>query len=202
MKKTITLALLAMSISLANAQESKGRLERNKDFITFGFDVGINKSRLAFSNATGSYSTPGSGYRLGFVTNFRLGDQFSIVPKAELSFNGARVSDSQGDYKVSLSTMELIAHLKYKTKARNLSSYVVAGPNLRVPLLTRTQDGSFFTQENLAIDFGVGIDLPIFKYRISPEIRYSLGLKEMRSGSSLGNLSYNNFAFVVVFSGL
>ena len=202
MKKLIFTACLAAMTFAANAQSRISFSNSDEPFLTYGVDFGINRPSLAFQNATGSATESGKGFRVGLVTNMSFTNRFSLVPRAELSFLSSKVSGVDGEYNVKLSTLEVMAHLKYNTSDRRFSPYVMAGPNLRIPIISRTsQDGNFFTDENLAIDLGLGLDIPIFRFKLSPELRYSFGVSDIRSGSSLGDLSHNNIAFVVALTG-
>lgn len=201
MKKVVVLALFAMFITPSIGQEKSKEKQINKPkFATFGFSAGINRSNLSFrdENRETSDITNGLGYRFGAVSNFRFGNHFSIAPKAELSFNASRLEQNGISYKMNPINLELAGHLKYKFLKGTFSPYIIAGPNARIPI---NRGSTTFTNKDVAIDFGIGLDVPIFRFRVAPELRYSFGLKEMMEETAFTNIKYHNIALILVFSG-
>jgi hypothetical protein len=199
MKNLVIATIFSMAIVPSFAQ-IKGNSEKSK-FATFGFDLGVNRSNLSFSSTQtdGDLITNGLGYRIGVVSNFRVTKKISIAPKAELSFNSSALSSSSENL-VNPSNLELLGHLKYKFSAGNLSPYIIAGPNFRLPI-DGFKDNLIPTKQNVAIDIGVGLDVPIFKKKISPELRYSYGLGNINRDASVSDLKFHNISLVLIFSG-
>lgn len=195
--KEVIIIVLALSSFQLHAQDE---VQKNK-IATFGFDLGVNRSNLAFgSDQDGAGDiTNGLGYRLGIISNFRLSEKFSLAPKAELSFNASRLNQNSVEYKVNPVNIEAMVHLKYKFFRSRFTPYIVAGPNLRVPLSNTT--GDFIpTKKDIAIDAGLGIDIPLRNIMISPEIRYSFGLINISNSSNVSDINYNNLSIVLAFS--
>lgn len=180
----------------ANARNDKGK------FLTFGFDLGVNRSDLKFGEAqtNGDEITNGMGYRLGIVSNLQFTKRFSFAPKAELSFNATRLDQSNTSYNVNGVNLEFIGHLKYNLFRTGFTPYLLAGPNFRVPLVNAESD-FVPTKEDVALDFGIGLDLPLRNFKVSPELRYSFGLMNITESESYSDLKYNNIALVLVFTG-
>jgi hypothetical protein len=137
---------------------------------------------------------------LGVVSELRLGKRFVITPKADLSFNAGQVNQSNTNYDVSASSLELMGHLKYRFAKSNFSPYVLAGPNYRIPLSTRS-DNVVPTRNDLAIDVGLGLDIPLIGFKISPEVRYSYGLTNVTNSESFSDLNHHNIAVSLIFTG-
>lgn len=201
MKQIVILAAFMMVLTPSNAQERKK--EKDK-FATFGFDLGVNRSNLSFGSTQtdGDQITNGLGYRLGVVSNFQLTRRLSLAPKAELSFNASRLSQEDVNYSVNPTNLELIAHAKYKFRKGRFSPYIIAGPNFRVPVNNNIGDNIIPTREDVAIDVGIGLDVPLINFRVSPELRYSFGLKDINRDSGVSDLKYHNIALVLIFSGM
>ena len=201
MKKVVVFALFAMVLTPSFGQEkSKKEAEVKPKFATFGFSAGINRSNLSFRAEDRNFSdiTNGLGYRFGVISNFRLGSHLSVAPKMELSFNASKIERDGVSYEMNPLNIEFIGHLKYKFLKGRFSPYVIAGPNMRVPV----KSGSMtFTNRDIAIDVGVGLDIPLFKLGISPELRYSFGVSEMMEETAFRNVKYHNIALVLNFSG-
>ena len=201
MKKVVVLALFAMALTPSIGQEeSKERTVDKPKFVTFGFSAGINRSNLSFRDDDRATSdiTNGLGYRFGVTSNFRFGNHFSVAPKAELSFNASRLEQDGTSYKMNPLNIELAGHLKYKFLKGTFSPYIIAGPNARIPV---NSGSTTFTNKDVAIDLGVGLDVPLFRFRVSPELRYSFGMKEMMEETAFTNIKYHNIALVLIFSG-
>ena len=199
MKNVAIAVILSMVVVPSFAQIGKDSKEK---FATFGFNGGINRSNLSFAStqADGDLITNGLGYRMGVISNFQFTHRFSIAPKAELSFNSSALSSNGSDL-VSPTNLEVIAHLKFKLRKGSLSPYFIIGPNFRVPVTGVNKDDLIPTKENVALDVGVGLDVPFFKYRISPELRYSYGLMNINRNSSVSDLKYHNISLVLNLSG-
>lgn len=197
MKNVIIATIFAMVVAPSFAQGGK-----KGKFATFGFDAGINRSNLSFSSQQtgGDQITNDKGYRFGVVSNFQLTKKFSIAPKAEISFNSSVLTSGQSEL-VNPANLELLGHLKYKLRSGNLSPYIIVGPNLRVPIQGANSDDFIPTKQNVALDIGVGLDVPIFKWKIAPELRYSFGLMDINRDSSVSDLKYHNIALVLSIGG-
>jgi len=175
---------------------------RDRKIATFGFSFGLNRSNLQFGEAqeNGDQIVNGMGYRLGLVSELRLGKRFVISPKADLSFNAGQLNQSDRSYTVSASSLELMGHLKYRFLRSNFSPYILAGPNYRMPLQNRSDD-YVPTRNDLALDFGVGLDIPLIGFKVSPEVRYSYGLTNITNSETFSDLNHHNIAVALIFTG-
>lgn len=199
MKRITLITCIALTATSVFGQVKE---EQKKKIATFGFNLGVNRSNLDFGSTQldGDQISNGMGYRLGIISNFQFTQRFSLAPKAELSFNAAKLEQDGVSYKVSPNHLEFIAHLKYKFKKEGLSPYLIAGPNFRVPV-QYLKSNLVPTKENVAIDVGFGMDAPIFGINISPELRYSFGIGNINRDSEFSDLQYHNIALVINFSG-
>src|SRR3989338_679926 len=192
MKKVFVLAIFSMAFSISQAQDEINPEEKPR-FATFGFSVGINQSNLSIrtNDRTTGDITNGLGYRVGITSNLRFGDHFSLAPKAELSFNATRLEQDGVNYRMNPISLELAGHLKYKFLSGPFSPYVLAGPNARFPI---SSGPSTFTNKDVALDLGAGLDIPIFRFMVSPELRYSFGIKGLMEETAFSNLKFHNIA--------
>lgn len=198
MKKLAAAFFLFIAASPALAQCGKNK----EKFATFGVDFGVNRSNLSFSSPQtgGDNITNGLGYRLGVVSNFQITQRFSFAPKAELSFNTTGLNSGIENYDVNPTNVELLGHMKFKLRRGSLSPYIIAGPNARIPIGTN-RENLLPTKEDIAIDLGVGLDVPIFKKRIAPELRYSFGLTNINRDANISDIKYHNLSLVLILSG-
>lgn len=161
------------------------------DFITFGMTLGYNHSNLSIRKNDRSTGTliNGSGFRFGFNANFQLNEEISLVPNLEFSFNGSKIEEESGTFKMNPVTMEVMGHIKYRWLLPNINPYIILGPNIRMPIQSGT---NIYSNRDVAIDLGAGIDLPISWFSISPEIRYSFGIGKTMEETAFSNIRYHN----------
>lgn len=180
-----------------------GKTGSKSKFLTFGFDLGVNRSNLQFGSTqeNGDQITNGLGYRLGIVSNMQFTKRFSFLPKAEMSFNASQLEQSNTSYNVNAINLEFLGHLKYKFARGNFSPYILSGPNFRLPI-DRNESNDVPVQEGWAIDVGAGLDIPFGVFKMAPEIRYSYGLSNITSSSNFSDLRFHNIALVLVFTDL
>ncbi|WP_375435845.1 porin family protein [uncultured Hymenobacter sp.] len=140
----------------------------------------------------------GPGFSVGFVGDVRLADYFNLrfAPGVsfitrQLEFKPAGYTPANTDEPTELLTQEIGSTqadfpllLKFHSeRRRNTRVYVVAGvkPSVNVGNRRRDRERNFITTDNtdVAIEYGVGMDLfyPFFKF--APELRFSHGLKNL-----------------------
>lgn len=169
------------------------------DFITFGMTLGYNHSNLSIRKNDRSIGTliNGPGFRFGFNANFQLNEQISIVPKLEFAFNGSKIDEGSEIYKMNPVTMEMIGHIKYRCLLPTTNPYVIVGPNIRMPIQFGT---AIYSNRDVAIDLGAGIDLPISWFSLSPEIRYSFGIGKTMEETAFSNIRYHNITCALIMT--
>ncbi|MFT5779837.1 MAG: hypothetical protein ACI837_002796 [Crocinitomicaceae bacterium] len=198
MKKGIVILIVLLSVGMSYGQcgkKSKGKGKR----ITTGVNFGINKANALIEGNPSAVIENGLGFRLGVTSNLALTRRFSIEPKAELSFNTSSITEGGESIKIRPADLELMAHLKVKLLKGGFSPYLVIGPNVKVPL----GNGALTmpTRDNLSIDLGIGLDVPLGRLKIAPELRYSYGLMNINRDSSIGDLKFHNVALILNIGG-
>ncbi|NVK63935.1 MAG: PorT family protein [Flavobacteriales bacterium] len=195
MKKMIVFAAAFLLAGMVSAQDTE------KKRFTKGFNVGINHANALLDNSNGGGSIQnGTGFRMGLISSFAFSERISIDPKAELSFNTSTFWDGNQEFAINPVDLELLGHLKVKTKKRGFSPYFIAGPNLKIPLARN--NATLPTRQDVAIDLGVGWDVPLGKkIRIAPELRYSIGLMNITESNSVQDLKFHNVSLLLNFSG-
>lgn len=199
--KIVRVFILAVFIPLsAMGQES---FQKNLPFsdsrwLHYGFSIGLHTSsfQLKYSD---KFVTPAMdsvhsimpgiafGFSLGFITDFRLDDQFNIRVLPKVSFYEFPVDFNFTDgttinQLIEATTVEIPILIKYKSERhKNFRVYFVGGvaPGFEVSGKKRKEqsDNRLLTSEfNVSVEMGFGIDMyyPLFKF--SPELRFSKGL--------------------------
>jgi hypothetical protein len=177
-------------------------------WLHYGFSIGLQTSsyQMKYSDAfvTPEMDTVNSimpanafGFSLGFITDFRLADQFNIRVLPKVSFYEFPVdynyTDGRIDQQLVESTfVEIPILIKYKSERhKNFRFYFVGGisPGMEVSGKKKKQQSEdrLLTQDyNVNLEMGFGIDMyyPLFKF--SPEIRFSKGLTNLLKQDNYG----------------
>lgn len=140
----------------------------------------------------------GPGFSVGFVGDARLGDYFNLRFAPGVSFitrqlefkpagytaNGADDPKELVDQEIGSTQADFPLLLKFHSeRRRNTRVYVVGGvkPSVNVGNRRKDPERNLINADNtdLAIEYGVGLDLfyPFFKF--APELRFSHGLKNL-----------------------
>jgi hypothetical protein len=190
-------------VALAIAQTFNFSAQENSDpkKLAFGFNFGLNYSQLYNGKATDELGLHNNaGFRLGVISSYRLNDKYSLLPKAELSFNNGTVTKDLTRYTIYKSSLDAMVHFKYSFGSRKNKLYLFAGPVFRIPL--NDQSADFQTKASLALDCGFGMDFVTKNFKISPELRISGGLMDVRANPTGNQLRFSNFALIINFSSL
>ncbi|HBS86386.1 MAG: hypothetical protein A2W91_19420 [Bacteroidetes bacterium GWF2_38_335] len=199
--KTILLALfLALCTVFVNAQEenSTKKIETN-----LGFWLGTNYTILQskMGEPTGIDFDNGFSFTLGLLADFRLGKHFSLSPKAGLAFYDADV------YKVSNfeatllgeafpMAIEFACHFNFRSSEKENNFYFVAGPSYRKNL---ENNSIAFENHDFTIDFGIGMERKNQDFIFSPELKYSVGLRDINRSFQLNDLYFNTVSLILGF---
>lgn len=197
-------------------------------WLHYGFSIGLHTSsfQLKYSDkyVTNQLDSLHSimpanafGFSLGFITDFRLAEQFNFRALPKVSFYEFPVdfnfTDGTIDRQLIEATyVELPMVIKYKSERhKNFRAYFLGGiaPGLEVSGKKRKEQSEnklLTTDFNLNVEMGFGMDLyfPLFKF--SPEVRFSKGLlnllKEDQYGYSEGieSLKMNVVTIYLQFS--
>lgn len=197
-------------------------------WLHYGFSIGLHTSsfQLKYSDkfVTQEMDSVHSimpanafGFSLGFITDFRIVEQFNVRVLPKVSFYEFPVDYNYTDgttnkQLIEATFVEVPIVLKYKSERhKNFRVYFVGGvaPGFEVSGKKRKEqsDNRLLTKDfNVNMELGFGIDMyyPLFKF--SPEIRFSKGLlnllKEDQYGYSDGieSLKMNVVTLYLQFS--
>lgn len=202
MKNIVLIACVFMACDYSAYSQLKSETTK-KNQPSFGFNVGLNQSVISSSNTENQFEIQNApGFRLGILADFSLSEKWSVSPKAELSFNYGSIIEDNTTYKVDPQNLDFMAHFKYRIKKidKKLNPYFSFGPNVRVPLNGEFEGAYYDTKVALAADFAFGFDITLESFIISPEIRFSGGLTDIRQNPTGQVLRGSNAMFVINFS--
>lgn len=196
--RIVVLAVFIPLSTMGQAEFQKNLPFSDSRWLHYGFSIGLHTSsyQLKYSD---KFVTPemdsvhsimpanAFGFSLGFITDFRLAEQFSIRVLPKVSFYEFPVdfnyTDGTTDKQlIEATNVEIPILLKYKSERhKNFRVYFIGGvaPGFEVSGKKRKElsDNRLLTKEfNVNVELGFGIDMyyPMFKF--SPEIRFSKGL--------------------------
>ena len=148
----------------------------------------------------------GTGFRLGILMNYKLDENFFILPKAELSFNNNEINLSNSNelpiyQKFYKTDIELMTHFILKRNSSKLNPYLLAGPNVRIPIVAKDDKATDLnTSMDVALDVGIGFEKKLPFFNIMPEIRLTTGFSNVNN--SVGpKVYFNNITLVLNFVG-
>ncbi len=177
-------------------------------WLHYGFSIGLHTSsfQLKYSDKFTSREMdsvhsimPANafGFSLGFITDFRLEEQFNVRVLPKVSFYEFPVDFNYTDgttnkQLIEATYVEIPILLKYKSERhKNFRVYFVGGaaPGLEVSGKKRKEqsDNRLITKDfNINVEAGFGVDMyfPLFKF--SPEIRFSKGLLNLLKEDEYG----------------
>ncbi|MCC2545078.1 PorT family protein [Hymenobacter sp. BT175] len=162
---------------------SRYKIEQSKSYTN---NIGTNRGVAA-----NSIISP--GLSVGFVADVRLADYFNLRFAPGVSFITRQVeflpagyspADSIKTQEVGSTQIDFPLLLKYKSeRRRNTRVYLVGGVKPSVNVGNRRRDPERnqlrAADSDIAIEYGVGLDLfyPLFKF--APELRFSHGMKNL-----------------------
>ncbi|MCS6905068.1 MAG: outer membrane beta-barrel protein [Bacteroidia bacterium] len=192
---------LAFSLKQLPLCAQWNNLRYDKRPFNMGFTIGINITdvnlhygpldfdRLTLQNLREIRVTSVPGLNLGIINNLKLGNNFDLrfIPSVSLQqklfayvFKGYEV-----DKKLEATYMELPVYIKFKSNYyRHYRVYIMSGIKYSINLMSDKKvkddpDLLKIEKEDLSWEFAFGIDLYGDRVKLSPEIRYSLGLKNI-----------------------
>lgn len=205
----VILILALTFCSLVTVAQQKRWVQRNNPNyddrkITYGFLMALHSSMYqvnysdifisqSFDTLHSVNSSWTSGFTLGFIVNYRLGDFFDLRLTPQVAFYENKVryqftNEGFEDARVETTMVEFPVLLKYKSERRgNIRMYMIGGVKPAFEASGKkdnTKEELEVIETNLSLEAGFGFDLyyPLFKF--SPEIRFSRGIIDI-----LGNRS-------------
>lgn len=195
--KVVLFSVLVSSLYFAQSSDDQKKYKPS-----FGFNFGLNQSILFNSYDSESLRIKNApGFRMGVLANFPLKQGWSLSPKAALSFNNGSVTENNTLYKVDPVSLDFALHSKYRFKkyTGKYKPYISFGPSLRVPLESHGINKQYNTVSAFGFDFSFGVDIATKHFLISPELRFTGGLTDIRQNPSGKMLRASNGALIINF---
>jgi len=186
-----------------NSKAQVARVQNNPDYdfklIHFGFTVGLNTMDFGIrrplnTDLFADVSSISPGFQVSIVSELRLGNYFSLRFLPGITFGQRTLNfyvDSVFDTDMQLESnfLDFPLLIKYKSKrVNNYRPYFVAGPNIRYDLAARKdyEEGSDVYVRlkpfDVYFEIGFGIDFYLQYFKFSPELKLSVGFRDMLVG--------------------
>ena len=213
------------------SQSSRINLSGYDDVKThFGFLLGLHSSYYRFdysadyispdfSDLHSIHSKSLPGFKLGFISDFSLYYPFDLRTLLQVSFSEFRMDyyylDGSVFSDIRPSTfLESPILLKYKSKRRkNHRMFMIAGlkPSLEIGAKNKDEAGKDILDLrsfDVSFELGFGSDVFFQLFKLSPEIRYSRGLRNILNKKNLNiynrpidKIIVHNISFFFTFEG-
>jgi hypothetical protein len=201
----IASASLSQSTETSNIEtDSISKSQPTAQDVQWGFSAGRNYSFLQMQNSdpTIHVSTHG-GFQLGLMMDWKLSSHFTVSPKAEMSINHTTLSiipeDGIRNIAVYPVTMQFATHFTYRVSKNPSSLYFLMGPNFKLPVNRGQGQVYGADKKDIALDMGIGFDKMFTAFHISPELRYSYGLRNLSQNASTGDMHFHSVSLVINF---
>ncbi len=169
----------------------------------FGFNIGANYTNMLVAidnNFTGSRKN-GGGIVLGLVSDLHISNSTHFMPKLEFVMQNShvRIDSVNQHYKIANTAIEAKGHFTFRSPREGYISYMIIGPNVRIPLNNNLSSDQFPTKFDVAMDFGIGGFKAFESFGLAPEIRYSFGFLNINQNPSLEEVKYHSISLVFNF---
>ncbi len=182
----LTAALLALVLVVAPKAQAQVIVSLGLNFNSVS-DVDFGSRDATFDNKT--------GWHAGLAYDFALGP-LGVRAGVRYMDAGALYEDSfEGipniDDKVSINLLEFPVDLRFRFNAPIITPYVMAGPVVRIPVVS--DDGFKDSLESLSVAGGVGagLEVGLAGFQLFPEIRYTFGISRfLKEDFELGGRTF------------
>lgn len=172
----------------------------------YGFNLGLNHSNIQVKTNSFPVGVQNkTGFNLGLIGGYQLSKSFSLIANSSISFhdNEINVFDYSSYFYGSTilpTTLDfgLQANYQFLTKLKT-SPYLLIGPSIQIPISQPVLTTEFGSRSNLAIEFGLGVNIKFSEFVFAPEMRYSYGISNVNTNPSLTNVNFHSIKLLFNF---
>ncbi len=205
-----TLALIqkALSNDGKKPDDKKNQTKKPLRKSSFGYTLGggLNQSKPTYSgNANTGFigvdANTAPTFNLGFIYQVNFGNTISIRPSATVSFENTDIDFQKRPPTGGQTIIETVAvkgtavnvalPLIIRLSSKNIAPYISLGPSFSYLVSQNSASSELLpVKKSLAIgNGGLGVDINLLKSGIiiSPELKYSAGLSDIKDGAATSN---------------
>jgi hypothetical protein len=194
MKRILILAglVLGMVFSVLAQEDANSFREVDQRPWHYGFILGVNAYSFTVTPSTPSLmgaqvSSATPGFTVGILGDLRLSSMFNLRFTPTLNFTDRAISyfdftsnKQLEDQIIKSTTIELPLYIKYRSIWYNRTRpYLIAGGGLSFDLMQNKNQPVLLHSNDVFIAFGVGCDIYFDFFRLAPELKFCLGLKDL-----------------------
>ncbi len=223
------LSYLLMNKALAQYSVYEHDARYSNQYFHFGIALGVNNSNfkitpdsafIAQNKILNIQTGQGLGFSLGILSDLHLSNKFEFrfIPTLSLGeknlYYSVKNEDTLTNKKIESVYLEFPFELKYKSKAyKDIRPYVVAGMKYSIDMQSnagarKAENLVKINRNDLALQYGLGIEIHLPMVILSPEIKVSYGLRNILSqddklsySSVIDRLRTRTILFVLHFEG-
>ncbi len=193
MRRYILAALLLSIVTIKTTSQNLVTIDE-KPF-HFGFTLGLNAMDFGFTpslaeTSQGIYNidiaTIIPGFTVGVIGDLRLGNYFNLRAVPAMHFGQRNLSfvntatQAIEVQTVKSNVLNIPFYLKYSSvRVDNYRPYLIVGGGVSFDLGRERENPVLLQQMDYFVDFGVGWTIYFPFFRLSPEIKFSLGFNNM-----------------------
>ncbi len=219
MRAVIFLVCFIVSLN-GFAQKDKKKVANLRSFderpLHFGFLIGFNAMDFRVYNNGPGVNPDGSviygevidlkpGLNIGIVSSYRLRKDLNLRFLPGISFGQRDIwfVDEEGvkeeePLHIKSTFLEFPLLLKYNAlRMHNAKPYIIAGFNARYDLAKDKQDGLLLKSMDGYIEAGAGIDMYLSYFRLSVELKTSIGLANILNPKGTGEPEDVKYSYAV-----
>ena len=165
----------------------------DQKLIHFGFLLGVNSMDFGIKSANGKtindsvrVQTLKPGFTVGIITDLRLNRYLNLRFTPTLHFSERQLIYNFDPPKntISISSIPICfpIYLKYSAERKdNYRPYIIWGGGVSYDLSAKSNsdDPVLLKPINFYTEFGVGCDIYFSFFKLSPELKYSIGLNDI-----------------------
>jgi hypothetical protein len=211
--KSLTIIILALVCAqISKAQYGKKGVPNLTSFdekrLHFGFLIGFNTMNFSIQHSGAATDENGqsplyaevlslqTGINLGIVSSFRINKYFNLRILPGISFGQRDLNYISKDgerqeelLQIKSTFLEMPILIKYNSlRMHNSKPYLIGGVNPRFDLAKNKQDGLLLNSFDLYYEIGAGFDSYLNYFRLSTELKLSVGLRDMLNHAGTGEV--------------
>lgn len=176
-------------MGLSHTARAQGNLPYVDDkLIHFGFSLGFNAMDFGVTPASDSInarvSTLKPGFSVGIISDLRISRYLNLRFTPTLHFGERQLNyypkSGLDSTNITSIPITLPIYLKYSSERKgNYRPYLICGGGLAIDLATNKENPVLLKPFNFFTEFGVGCDIYFSFFKLSPELKYSIGINDV-----------------------
>jgi hypothetical protein len=185
--------------AFSQKQKLKNQPYADQKLFHFGFTVGVNAQDIILSHSGAvsnrnevwfsevpSYSP---GFSVGIIADRYINSHMNLRVIPSIHFGERRFAfreqnassvDKDQDFPIKSNYLSLPIHMRFSSeRLNNIRPYILAGGFINTEIGNKSEPIIKYKSLDYGIDIGIGCNLYFPLFKMSPELRFSFGLKDI-----------------------